>query len=480
MANARQKSVSESSRWNFIGYGAEAVIRLSSQLILVRLVAPEAFGLMAIVSVIIVGVTLFSDLGFQPSVVRSERGDDKVFLSTVWTIQVARGFFLFVVLWAIAGLAAGFYEQPELKNLILLVALTAILDGFTSIGVHVATRHLDLKPVVILEVLTLAVSFAAVIVLASILKNVWALAIGTVIARAARALLSHLLFRQDHVGFGWDQAAFNELFGFGKWILLATALTFMAYQVDRLMLGKYVTLEELGIYAILIAWSEIPRVAMMKWASQVFYPQISKWHIDQDNFRANTQHLRGVILSIASMPMGLAIGLAAPWIALLLTQPYSDWGHLLAIMFVGIWIESIDILYHQGFLTINRPQIRSVGMTASVVLFVLLMVPAYNFMGLVGVAWLTVFCRFSRLMIQWYYAHRHGLLFALQDLAHSVVVAVIAVSMLLLTYLTSKVTTELVSLLTLSALSAVCAGLWVRWYWPQLMQTKSSSVGVNA
>jgi len=206
--NSQQNSVADNSRWTFIGYGAEAVIRLSSNLILARLVAPEVFGLMAMVSIIIVGFTLFSDVGLQPSVVRSKRGDDKSFLSTVWTVQVVRGFLLFILVSITAGFISSFYGQPELKNLILLVALTAIADGFASVGVHVATRKLDLKPVVILETLTHAVTFSTVIVLASIRGDVWALAIGTVVARITRSFLSHLLFRQDNVGFGWDKDAF--------------------------------------------------------------------------------------------------------------------------------------------------------------------------------------------------------------------------------------------------------------------------------
>lgn len=477
MIHQRKKSVSESSQWSFLGFGGEAIIRLASNLILVRLVAPEAFGLMALVGVILMGVTLFSDVGLQPSVVRSSRGDERTFLSTIWTIQVVRGFVLFAVMCSLAGVFAGFFGQPDLKNLILLIALTPILDGFTSVGVHVATRHLDLKPVVILEVLTTAVTFAAVVVLASIRGDVWAMAIGSVIARVTRALLSHLLFRQDQVGFGWDPSAFREVFNFGKWVFLATALTFLAMQIDRIMLGKVVTLTELGIYIILVAWAEIPRVAITKWASQVFFPQISNWYnSSKESFRPRTLELRGVILSIASLPMGLAIGLATPWIAVLYPEPYSDWGRLLAIMFIGIWIESIDILYHQGFLTVNRPQVRSVGMIVSIVVFVSLMVPIYTEFGLVGVVWLVVFCRFSRLLTQWFYARQESLLFLTQDITHSIVVAVIAGTAMGLVYLASMLATQLVALLSMTALGAVLAVAWVRWYWPRLVPKENSSI----
>jgi len=214
---------------------------------------------------------------------------------------------------------------------------------------------------------------------------------------------------------------------------------------------------------------------MMKWASQVFYPQISRWHADEDTFREKTRHLRGTILSIAALPMAFAIGFAAPWIAFLYPEPYASWGHLLSIMFVGIWIESIDILYHQSFLTVNRPQVRSVGMTVSTIVFLVLMVPAYSGYGLLGVAWLTVFCRFCRLAIQWYFARQESLLFLRQDLVHCVMVAMVAVLVIFLIKLSSAVTTELVSLITMTALAIVVAVVWLKMYWPRLLSTDSST-----
>ena len=71
--------------WVAAGYGASQLIRLGSNLILTRLLFPEAFGLMAVVNSVLAGFAMFSDLGLVPSVVQNRRGDDPRFLATAWT-----------------------------------------------------------------------------------------------------------------------------------------------------------------------------------------------------------------------------------------------------------------------------------------------------------------------------------------------------------------------------------------------------------
>ena len=73
-----------------------------------RLLVPEMFGLMSIVSVFIMGLSLFSDLGLKQSIIQSKRGRDERFLNTIWSFQIIRGFSIwgFSVLVAVAVLMA--------------------------------------------------------------------------------------------------------------------------------------------------------------------------------------------------------------------------------------------------------------------------------------------------------------------------------------------------------------------------------------
>ena len=81
------------SAWTVGGFGFEKILQLVSNLILARLLFPGAFGLMALVNVVLVGLAMFSDVGVVPAVVQDKRGEDPSFLNTAWTIQIIRRFF---------------------------------------------------------------------------------------------------------------------------------------------------------------------------------------------------------------------------------------------------------------------------------------------------------------------------------------------------------------------------------------------------
>jgi O-antigen/teichoic acid export membrane protein len=90
------------SVWTLVGFGTSNALRLVSNVLLARLLFPEAFGLMAMVHVFIQGLWLFTDIGVGPAIVQSKRGDDRDYLDTAWTIQALRGMALTLVSFAIA------------------------------------------------------------------------------------------------------------------------------------------------------------------------------------------------------------------------------------------------------------------------------------------------------------------------------------------------------------------------------------------
>jgi len=130
--------------FTIVNYGGGNILRLISNLILTRLLFPEAFGLLALVQVFITGLQMFSDTGIRVSIMQSKRGDDPDFLNTAWTIQVIRGFFLWLGACVLAYPAASFYGEPMLAQLLPVVGLNALISGFASTNVATANRHMKL------------------------------------------------------------------------------------------------------------------------------------------------------------------------------------------------------------------------------------------------------------------------------------------------------------------------------------------------
>lgn len=242
--------VLRSASWLVIGYGGSQALRLGANLVLTRLLFPEAFGLMALVSVVTVGLSLFSDVGVGPSIAQSKRGDDPDFLNTAWSIQVTRGLLLWVLTGLMAWPMAQFYGAPELLLYLPVAGITLMISGFNPTRIETAHRHLLVGRLTALDLASQVIGISSMIVLALITQSVLALVLGGIIQALAKLALTHFGLPGAGNRFRWEKTAAKELIHFGKWIFLSTAFWFATSQGDRAILGKFVSLEVLGIYNI--------------------------------------------------------------------------------------------------------------------------------------------------------------------------------------------------------------------------------------
>lgn len=260
------------SALTIVNFGMANVLRLGSNLILTRILFPEAFGLMALVQVFMVGLQMFSDIGIQTSVIRSERGDDPRFLHTAWTVQAGRGVLLWLGSVALALPVAVFYDQPELQALLPVVGLNAILLGVASINIYTVNRKMMLGRLTVLEIGSQVIGIIAMILLALWWESVWALVVGGLITTAVKAIGSHLILPGEKAGFAMDMPAFWEIFHFGKWIFLSTLAGFLVRHGDKAILGKYIPIGDLALYHIAMLLAMVPTTLNGALMTRILFP----------------------------------------------------------------------------------------------------------------------------------------------------------------------------------------------------------------
>lgn len=261
-----------SSAWTLFGFGAAQVVRLGSNLILTRLLYPEAFGLMTLVTVALVALGNFSDLGIGPAIAHNRRGDDQDFLDTAWTLQVVRGVLLFLALWGLAWPISWFYREPMLVELLPVAGLVMLIGGFTPTSLETAHRHLMLGRVTLIDLASSIVGIAAMVALAFATRSIWALVFGSVVNTIVRILLIHLFLPGSRNRFRWEPEASRELVHFGKWIFVSTICGFMVAQGDRVILGRYLSLELLGIYNVAYIFATFPLMLGGAIAGRILIP----------------------------------------------------------------------------------------------------------------------------------------------------------------------------------------------------------------
>jgi O-antigen/teichoic acid export membrane protein len=319
-----------------MGFGTAQACRLAGNLVLTRLLAPEAFGIMVLVEMVIAGIQMFSDFGLEAGVVRNRRNNDPQFLDTAWTLQVMRGAGLFLITCIAAIPISEIYQAPILMELVPFAGLSALIGGFTSTSVFLLRRDVNLKPLVIWEISSQIFGLLCMIGLAWYLRSVWALALGGVIRVAVAVTTSQRLIPGRKPRFAWDRAAALELVNFGKWIFLATAITFLIQWGDRSLLGLFMTKPMLGLFATATVWSRIAVEALLRLNAQVMFP------IYVDLINRDDAHLKRKLfktrlaLVIVFVPPMWALSLGGQWMIDRLYDPrYAEAGWMLQILAMG-------------------------------------------------------------------------------------------------------------------------------------------------
>jgi O-antigen/teichoic acid export membrane protein len=264
------------SMWTLGGHGIAQLLRFGRSLVLTRLLAPEAFGVMAIVWAVMFALEMFSDIGVGGAIVRDKRGDDPDFLNTAWTMQLARGIILWLIACSLAYPMSVFYNNSELLELIPIAALTVLISGFSSTSIHTSARHMIYGRITLLNLINEVLACAVVIIWAYLSPSAWALVGGALVGRLFLTLASHKYLPGIRNRLRWDISSFKVLFQFGKWVFLSSALHVLYAQSDKLMLGKYISLERLGVYSIAVLLSESVSNIIYKLIHGVFYPAFSR------------------------------------------------------------------------------------------------------------------------------------------------------------------------------------------------------------
>lgn len=366
-------------------FGLANVLRLGSNLILTRLLLPEFFGLMTLVSTFITGLHLFSDIGVGPSIIQNKRGDDPDFLNTAWTMQAMRGTVLWLGCLLIAWPVAQLYQEPRLLWLIPVVGLSTLLSGFNSTAEQTLNRNLALGKIMVYEFVTQVSCITVMVVWAWFSPTLWALVAGNITAGLVQLVWSHFLIRGYRNRFTWDKEAAKDIFSLGKWIFVSTAVSFLASFADRMILGKLIPLSMLGVYGVALTFSDLPRSIAGSLSYKVILPVASKLaHEPREIFRAKLLHNRRLLLLAAAVLLTALVSLGDILIFALYDKRYVAAGWMLPILALGIWPNLLFETLRQGLMAIGLPKYEASGQFLKS-LFVCIGLPvSFYFNGMVG------------------------------------------------------------------------------------------------
>lgn len=367
------------------GNGISKIIRLLSNLILTRLLVPEFFGIIALARTFDTGISLFSDIGIQPSIIRSKRVNDSTFINTAWTLSVIRGFVLWPFSIIIAFPISRFYEEPLLLYIIPLIGLTFIIRGFRSTSMVMLSKELKQGKLTIIELGVQIINVVITIIFAYLYRNIWALIIGSLVSEIVKTIWSHLLRGHERNYFRFEKAAVMEILTFGKWIFVSTSMMFLASQADKLLLGKFFPLTLLGVYYIAVIFADLPKKIVSNLSNKIIFPILSKASsLPRDEIRLRIQQHRKPALLILSISVAIFASFGDILILTLYDQRYEQASWMLPLLSIGIWPLILTDSIGPVLFALGKPKYLAAGNFAKFLYMIIFVPLLYKLAGVFG------------------------------------------------------------------------------------------------
>ena len=269
-------------------------------IVLARLLVPDDFGLMVMVSVFIGFASLFADVGFGQALIQKQNAHEAHYSSIFWMNCIV-AVFLAGTMYFSAHAIADFYHRPELIEITQVVSIVFIIGAISFIPRVKLTKKLEFKTVSLAELWAMMLSGVVAIFLAKNGYGYWSLLIHKILQQVIIAVILVGAVR-------WlpkpmmRVTAIRDLFNFSASVFGTRLLQFFSANTDKVMLGKYLGASELGIYDKAQSMMFFPLTTISHSVGSVMFPSLSL--IQDDKERVRNIYLRSVCsIALVTFPM---------------------------------------------------------------------------------------------------------------------------------------------------------------------------------
>ncbi|MEO1493028.1 MAG: oligosaccharide flippase family protein [Pseudomonadota bacterium] len=332
--------------------------RIGSTLIVTRLLAPEVFGLFAVIVTFQVIASMLSDLGVRQLIIVSDHTDDPTFLQTCWTVQIIRGLVLWgsviciaLLLWVLhlSDVIGGgtVYASPVLPFALALSGAQLALQGAESVNQHVDVKFMRFRRITVLNCIRAALAPVLTIAIALHHPSVWSLVVAGFLGSALSLVLTFVLFPGCPMRFCWERRYANELFARGKWIVGQSGLTVIAKSADKIVLGAVLPAPMLGIYFLATQIIEVPHNLLHRLQAALglqFFQRTFEEAKDPTAIRSRYYRYRVPFDLIACLLTGGMISAAPAVIDLMYDPRYQQAGPMLQILALGLPLATVGLI----------------------------------------------------------------------------------------------------------------------------------------
>jgi O-antigen/teichoic acid export membrane protein len=282
------------------------LISIATTLVLARILAPNDYGLVAVATIVISALAVFTDLGLGSAIIHSKADRDRM-ASTAFFLMPIIGIVLYTFAYITAPAVSALLGSPASTALIRVIGLNLILSSFTIVPSILLEKDMAYRKKVVPDLAPTIIYVFVAIYFAKVLHlGAYSIAYGAVIQGVA-SLILNWLFARWAPKLLFDKAIASQLFKYGRNVLGGSILLYITTNMDNTFVSRSSGAAALGLYAFAYNLANLPATHIGDVLGRVLFPSFVKMGDDPTRLRANyVRSLRFITLITYPVIMGLA------------------------------------------------------------------------------------------------------------------------------------------------------------------------------
>lgn len=341
--NLKQKAVS-GMMWTSVQRFANMGINFVSGIILARLLMPEDYGAIGMLTIFMLIAQSFLDSGFGSALIQKKRPTQEDY-STVFWFNLIMSIVLYLILFFSAPFIAAFYRMPILCKVLRIQALVLIISAATIVQANQLRKQFRFKKIAIVSLIAALLSLAVTIWMAYNGYGVWSLVVQGLLLSAIPSLI-YWFTNKWCPKFVFSIESFKSLFSFGAYMFLVHLLNEIGNNIQGLLIGRLYNASTMGYYSKARSTEKLASTSISQSLTQITFPLYAEYQDNKEGLIALIKRLTGVVAYVTFPLMFLLILVAKPVFVLLysdrwlLSVPYFQ---VLCIAGLAICLQSINL-----------------------------------------------------------------------------------------------------------------------------------------
>lgn len=339
-----QSQTAHATRWSSITEIASKIVMPLVNMVLARLLAPDAFGVVATITMIVSFAEIFSDAGFQKYIIQHKFTDEQElnqYTNVAFWTNLVISVFLWGVIFVYCEELATLVGNPGLGIVVAVASLSLPMYAFSSIQMSVFKRNMDFKSLFYVRIISILVPLFVTVPIAFITNSYWALVVGTLASNLSNAVVLNVRSSwKPRLFYSFPQL--RAMFLYSWWILLESVTTWMTSYSDTFIVSISLSAYYIGIYKTSMVTVNQIMGLIVAAASGPLFVALTRL---QDNKKEliSTYNSYMSSLSFLIFPLSAGIWLFRDFITMVLLG--SQWEE--ASDFIGLWglMSSIALVF---------------------------------------------------------------------------------------------------------------------------------------